>query len=137
MSKVMGIKISLVQIMNSDAPNATTKEFVIPKKATILSGNYGTLIEAVEGGYFLVPMGTWFRSSFYGNALPQVDDFDKLQDLGLTLIKDKIVRNDNKPTNVEKVSGQEIRGKNNSGVAKANKAVSSDIESEKKDPDRS
>jgi hypothetical protein len=133
MNKVMGIKISLVQIMNSDAPNAASKDFVTPKKATVLSGNYGTLIEAEEGGYFLVPIGIWFRSSFYGKSLPQVDDFDKLQDLGLTLIKDKIIRNDSKPTVVEKQSGQEIRVKNNSSVAKINKAVPSNTESEEKD----
>ena len=137
MSRVLGIKISLAQIMNSDAPNATTKEFVVPKKATILSGNYGTLIEAVDAGYFLVPMGTWFRSSFYGKTLPQVDDFDALQDLGLTLIKDKIIRNDSKSSVVERESGQEIRAKNNSSVTKINKAIPSNTGGEKKDQNRS
>lgn len=133
MSKVLGIKISLVQILNSDAPNAATKEFVTPKKATVLSNNYGTLVEAEEGGYFLVPVGTWFRSNFYGKSMPQVDDFDKLQDLGLTAIKDKIIRNDSKPTVVEKNNGQEIRSKNNSSLAKVNKTIPTNIESEEKD----
>lgn len=133
MSKVLGIKVKLDQIMNNDTVSVMGKEFVTPKKATILSSNAGTLIEAEEGGLYLIPVGDWFRSNFIGKPFPQVDAFDKLQDLGLTAIKDKLVRNDNKQKPAVKKDGQEIRSKDNVSVKKADEAVASNLESEKKD----
>lgn len=140
MSKVLGIKVKLEQILNSDAPSVSGKEWIVPKKATILSGNSGTLIEAEEGGLYLVPVGDWFRSNFYGRAFPQVDAFNELQDKGFTAIKDRIVRHEEKKPEVKqeakpmvKENGQEIRSKNNVSVKKADKAVASNPEGEKKD----
>jgi hypothetical protein len=131
MNKVLGIKIKLQQVLDSDAVSVSGKEFVTPKKATILSGNSGTLIEAQEGGLYIIPVGDWFRSPFIGKSFPQVDAFNELQDKGFTAIKDKIVRHESKVS--EKVNGQEIRGQNNVSIKKANKAVGSDTKSEKKD----
>lgn len=140
MDKVLGIKVKIEQIFNSDAPAVSGKEFVVPKKATILSGNSGTLIEAEEGGLYLIPIGDWFRSPFYGRFFPQVDAFNQLQDYGMTAIKDKIVRHEEKLPEVkqeaklvEKEHGQEIRSKNNVSVKKTDKAVASNPKSEKKD----
>lgn len=140
MSKVLGIKVKLEQIFNSDNPSISGKEWVVPKKATILSGNSGTLIEAEGGGLYLIPVGDWFRSSYYGRSLPQVDAFNQLQDYGMTAIKDKIVRHEEKKPEVKqevkqvvKENGQEIRSKNNVGVKKADKAMASNPEGEKKD----
>lgn len=140
MSKVLGIKVKLEQIFNSDAPSVSGKEWVVPKKATILSGNSGTLIEAQEGGLYIVPVGDWFRSNFYGRSFPQVDAFNQLQDMGFTAIKDKIVRHEEKQPEVKqeakpmvKENGQEIRSKNNVSVKKTDKTVASNPESEKKD----
>lgn len=133
---VKGVRITLDQVMNSEAINATSADFVTPKKATILSNNSGTLIEAETGGLYIVSVGNWFRSIFNGKALPQVDQFNKLQDLGLTAIKDKIVRHEEKPKleekKVEKLDGQEIRSQDNVSVKKVDKAVGSNIKSEKK-----
>jgi hypothetical protein len=131
MNKVLGIKIKLQQVLDSEAISVSGKEFVVPKKATILSNNSGTLIEAEEGGLYLIPVGDWFRSPFIGKTFKQVDAFNELQDKGLTAIKDKIVRHENKV--LEKVNGQEIRRQNNVSVKKADKAVGSDTKSEKKD----
>lgn len=140
MSKVLGIKVTLQQILNSDAPSVSGKEWVVPKKATILSGNSGTLIEAQEGGLYLIPVGDWFRSSFIGKPLPQVDDFNELQDKGFTAIKDKIVRHEEKKTEIKqeakqmvKENGQEVRSQNNVSSKKVNQAVASNSKSEKKD----
>jgi hypothetical protein len=36
---VKGIKITLDQVMNSDAISASSGDYVIPKKATVLSNN--------------------------------------------------------------------------------------------------
>lgn len=139
MSKVLGIKIKLQQVFDSEAVSVSGREFVVPKKATILSNNSGTLIESEEGGLYLIPVGDWFRSSFYGRAFPQVDAFNQLQDYGLTAIKDKIVRHEEKKPEVKqetklvvKENGQEIRSKNNVSVKKADKAVASNPPSEKK-----
>lgn len=135
MSQVRGIKVNLEQIMNSDAPDASSRHWVTPKKATILSRNYGTLVETEENEYFIVPVGEWFRSSYFGKALPQVDDFDKLQDLGLTAIKDKIVRNNlpAKKENTVKSDGQKIRRKDNVSFKKAGSAMAPNSRSSKKD----
>lgn len=133
---VKGVRITLDQVMNSEAINATSADFVTPKKATILSNNSGTLIEAETGGLYIVSVGNWFRSAFNGKALPQVDQFNRLQDLGLTAIKDKIVRHEEKPKleekKVEKLDGQEIRSQNNVSVKKVDKTVGSNLKSEKK-----
>lgn len=136
MNKVLGIKIKLQQVFDSEAVSVSGKEFVTPKKATILSGNSGTLIEAQEGGLYLIPVGDWFRSVFSGKAFPQVDAFNQLQDYGLTAIKDKIVRHEEKKPEVKQVvkeNGQEIRRQNNVGIKKVDKAVASNPQSEKKD----
>jgi len=141
MSKlVRGIKVSIDQIINSEAPNAAARDYVTPKKATVLSTNYGTLIEAEEGGLYVVPVGEWFRSVYFGRAIPQVDQFNQLQDYGLTQIKDKLVRHE-EPKIEEKVevkksekpNGQEISSQNNVSPKKIDKAVASNPKSEKKD----
>lgn len=138
MDKVIGIKISLDQVINSDAPNASVKDWIIPKKATILSNNYGTLIQVSGGDYFLVPIGLWFRSIFSNKNLPQVEDFNKLQDLGLTLIKDKIVRNDDKPISavVEESDGQKVRSQNIISSSKINKTMAPNIKRKEENKDR-
>ena len=140
MSKVLGIKVKLEQIFNSEAVAISGKEWIVPKKATILSSNAGTLVETEEDGLYLVPIGDWFRSAYQGKTLPQVGAFNQLQDYGLTAIKDKIVRHEEKKPEVKqevkqavKANGQEIRGKDNVGVKKADKAVASNPQSEKKD----
>lgn len=134
MTKDKGIRVSIDQIINSDSLNASNSDWITPKKATLLSGNAGTLVEAVEGGMYLIPIGLWFRSDFCNKGLSQVDEFNKLQDLGLTLIKDKIVRHEEK-TEQKEVSdnGQKVRSQNNVSSKKANKAVAANSESEKKD----
>jgi hypothetical protein len=140
MSKVLGIRVKLEQIYNSDNPSISGKEWVVPKKATILSGNSGTLVEAEEGGLYLVPIGDWFRSNYYGRSLPQVDAFNQLQDYGLTAIKDRIVRHEEKVAELKqeakqtvKENGQEIRSQNNVSPKKVNQAVASNSKGEKKD----
>lgn len=138
MDRVIGIRVSLNQVINSDAPSASAKDWVIPKKATILSNNYGTLIQVDSGDYFLVPVGLWFRSVFSNKNLPQVEDFNKLQDLGLTLIKDKIVRNEDKPisTEVEESDGQKVRSQNIISSSKINKTVAANIKRKEENKDR-
>lgn len=133
MSKVHAIKVTLDQVINSEAPNAAIKDLVTPVKATVLAYNAGTLIEAQEGGLYLVSMGTWFRTPYNGKAMSQVDAFDQLQDLGLTVIKDRLVRND-APTlkEMEKSDGQKVRSQNNVSSKKANKAVAPNSKSEEK-----
>lgn len=140
MEKVKGIKTTLQQVLNSDSINAANTDWIVPKKATILSNNSGTLVEPEEGGLYVVSVGNWFRSSYITKPLPQVQEFNELQDKGLTAIKDKIVRHEEKRPEVKqeakqlvKENGQEIRGKNNVGPKKIDKAVASDPESEKKD----
>jgi hypothetical protein len=140
MKKDMGIKVKLDQIINSDALDASSREWVRAKKATILINNQGTLIEAEDGGLYLIPVGLWFRSEMYNKGLPQVDDFNKLQDLGLTAIKDKIVRHqekrEKKEIPVKSVgikNGQEVRGEDNVSPEKVDQTVAANIEGEKKD----
>ena len=140
MEKVKGIKTTLQQVLDSDSINAANTDWIVPKKATILSNNYGTLVEPEEGGLYVVSVGNWFRSSYISKSLPQVREFNELQDKGLTAIKDKIVRHEEKKPEVKqeekqlvKENGQEIRGKNNVGPKKTDKAVASNPESEKKD----
>lgn len=134
MTKDKGIRVSIDQIINSDSLNASNSDWITPKKATLLSGNAGTLVEAVEGGMYLIPMGLWFRSDSYNKGLSQVDEFNKLQDLGLTVIKDKIVRHEEKIEQKEvSDDGQAVRSQNNVSPKKANKAVASNSKSEAKD----
>lgn len=141
LNKVKGIKITLDDIINSNAADATKKDWVIPHKATILAYNTGTLVELPAGELYLVPVGDWFRSPYYGKLIPQVSAFNQLQDYGLTAIKDKIIRYEEpKPVvaepKLEKPSGQEIRSKNNVGIKKIDKAVASNIKSKEKDQNR-
>lgn len=148
MKKLRAIKVNLAQILDSHAPDASIRDFITPKKATILNKNGGTLVEAEEGGYFIVPVGEWFQSSYNGKMLPQVDEFNKLQDMGFTAIKDKIVRHAEKVEEKPKVeavkieskqeikpvvksNGQAIRSQNNVGLKKVNQAVASNIKSQK------
>ncbi len=134
MTKDKGIRVSIDQIINSDSLNASNSDWITPKKATLLSGNAGTLVEAVEGGMYLIPMGLWFRSDFCNKGLSQVDEFNKLQDLGLTVIKDKIVRHDEKIEQKEvSNNGQAVRSQNNVSSKKANKAMGTNTKSEAKD----
>jgi hypothetical protein len=134
MVKDKGIRVSIEQIINSDSLNASNSDWITPKKATLLSGNVGTLVEAEEGGMYLIPMGLWFRSDFCNKGLSQVDEFNKLQDLGLTVIKDKIVRYDEKPEQKEvSDNGQAVRSQNNVSTKKANKAMATNTKSEAKD----
>ncbi len=145
MEKVNGIKVTLQQIIDSSAPDAGLRDWVVPKKATILSNNYGTLVEVESGELFLVPRGSWFRSPYQGNPLPQVTEFNKLQDYGLTAIKDKIIRNEEKVEKPEikpiikpeikptvKLNGQEIRKQDNVGSQKVNQTMATNIKSEEK-----
>lgn len=134
MQKDKGIRVSIEEIINGDALNASSSFWVTPKKATILASNAGTLIEAEEGGMFLIPIGLWFRSDFCNKGLPQVSEFNKLQDLGFTLIKDKIVRYEEK-TEQKEVSnnGQAVRSQDNVSPKKANKAMGTNSKSEAKD----
>jgi hypothetical protein len=138
------MKVTLGQITNSDALNAAARDWVVPKKATILSHSSGTLIEAEDGQLYLVTVGDWFRSPFISKSFPQVDQFNQLQDYGLTEIKDRLVRHEEKKVEEkiqvkvevkqpEKLDGQAIPSKNNVSVEKVNKAMGSDIKSEKKD----
>lgn len=128
MSKnVRAIKITIDQIKDIQSIIATNRDFIVPKKATILSNKAGTLIQDESGAYFLVTIGDWFRASF--RPLPQVDDFDQLQDLGLTEIKDKIVRNNTK--NLVTNNGQEIPKQDNVSIKKINKAVAPNIKRKK------
>ena len=144
MSVVRSMKVTLGQITNSDALNAAARDWVVPKKATILSHSSGTLIEAEDGQLYLVTVGDWFRSPFISKSFPQVDQFNQLQDYGLTEIKDRLVRHEEKKVEEkiqvkvevkqsEKLDGQAIPSKNNVSVEKVNKAMGSDIKSEKKD----
>jgi hypothetical protein len=133
MKEVRAIKVKLEQIMENDAPDAATKHWVVPAKATILSGSNGTLLQVDTGDYYLATAGEWFRSVYIGKAMPQVDSFDKLQDIGITAIKDKIVRNDAKPKEVVKQNEQELRSKNNVSTKKAGKTVGTNSPSQKKD----
>lgn len=116
---VKAIPITLDDIVNSNVTNAVFKEFVTPVKATAITRT-GTLIQDSSGRYFLVPPGDWFRSDFYLKGLPQVDDFNALQDYGLTEIKDKVARH-----------GQEIRSEDNTSVEKVDKAVATDSKKKK------
>lgn len=128
MSKnVRAIKINIDQIKDVQSIVATNRDFIVPKKATILSNKVGTLIQDESGAYFLVTMGDWFRASF--RPLPQVDDFNQLQDLGLTEIKDKIVRNNT--TNLVTNNGQEIPKQDNVSIKKINKTVAPNIKRKK------
>lgn len=128
MSKnVRAIKINIDQIKDVQSIVATNRDFIVPKKATILSNKAGTLIQDESGAYFLVTMGDWFRASF--RPLPQVDDFNQLQDLGLTEIKDKIVRNNT--TNLVTNNGQEIPKQDNVSIKKINKTVAPNIKRKK------
>jgi hypothetical protein len=126
---VKGIKVNIQQILDSDAVDASGRTFIEPVSASILSNNSGTLVEDESGQLYLIPVGEWFRSPHYGKRMPQVRDFNMLQDFGFTLIKDKIVRNEEKLVD----NGQEVRGKDNVSPKKVNKAVASDIGSKKKD----
>jgi hypothetical protein len=126
---VKGIKVNIQQILDSDAVDASGRSFIEPKSATVLSNNSGTLVEDESGQLYLIPVGEWFRSSHYGKKMPQVRDFNMLQDFGFTLIKDKIVRNEEKLVD----NGQEVRGKDNVSPKKVNKTVAPDIGSKKKD----
>jgi hypothetical protein len=123
--QVRALKVSLSDIIESNPIDYVGNQFVTPNAASVLSMNAGTLIEAEEGGLYLVPVAEWFRSSYYGKALPQVSEFNKLQDLGLTAIKDKIVR--------KAEHGQEIRSQDNVGAKKADEAMASDSSGETKD----
>ncbi len=135
MSKVRATKVTLKDILDGEAVNAVSKEYVTPKKATILSNNAGTLVEAEEGGLFLVTVGDWFRSPFFGRGISQVDNFEQLRTMGFTAIKEALpeilTKKEIKPS--EKSSGQEIRSKDNGGIKKADKAMASDNRSQKKD----
>jgi hypothetical protein len=134
MKKDKGIKVSIEQIINGDALSASSSFWVTPKKATILASNAGTLVEAEEGGMYLITVGLWFRSDFCNKGLPQVNEFNMLQDLGFTVIKDKIVRHEEKLEQKEaSINGQAVRSQNNVSSKKANKAMATNIKGEAKD----
>lgn len=122
MKPVKGVKITLQDVLDSNPVSAFNTDWVIPARATILSGGSGTLIETAENKLYLVSKGDWFRSDFYLKGIPQVSMFNQLQDLGFTEIKDKIVRN---PEPMKENDGQEIRGENNVSIAKTDKTVAS------------
>lgn len=124
---VSAVKVNIDQIFESDVIDSAGKVFVIPKKATVLVNNIGTLIQTEDGKLYLSSVGNWFRSIYYNRPMPQVDEFNKLQDLGLTLIKDSMFRLKSENTN-----GQEIRGENNVSVKKTDKTMASNIKSKKK-----
>lgn len=134
MKPVRAIKITLNDLIDSNPANTMFGDWVVPAKATILSGSAGTLVESAEGGLYLVPVGDWFRSDFFGRGLPQVSDFNQLQDLGFTEIKDRLVRN-SEPQKEE--DGQEIRGEDNVGIEKADEAVAADSSKKKGSKSRS
>lgn len=135
MNTVKGIKVTLKQVLDSDSVNAANTEWITPKTATILSNNSGTLVESEDNSLYIVSVGNWFRSIFIAKSLPQVSQFNELQDKGLTAIKDKIIRNEEKKSEVKQVvkqHGQEIRGKDNVGIKKVDKAVAPNPQGEKK-----
>jgi hypothetical protein len=133
MSKpVRGIKVTFQQLVDSDPPDSMFSDFVVPVRYTILSRSYGTVVETAEGALYLVPVGDWFRSDYCGKGMDQVSDFNKLQDYGLTAIKDAVVRNEEKED-----LGQEIRSEDNVSVEKADEAVATNPKRKKKDQDRS
>lgn len=129
MKPVRGIKITLEDLINSSPANTMFGDYVVPVRATVLAGRSGTLVEPDTGGYYLIPVGDWFRSEYNLRGLPQVSDFNQLQDLGFTEIKDKVVRNPEKAES----NGQEVRGENNVSVEKADEAVASNSSEEEVD----
>lgn len=134
MQKDKGIRVSIEQVINGDSLDASNSFWVTPKKATILASNAGTIVEAEEGGMYIIPMGLWFRSDFCNKSLPQVSEFNMLQDLGFTVIKDKIVRYEEKSEQKEvSDNGQAVRSQNNVSSKKANKTVAANTKSEAKD----
>jgi hypothetical protein len=132
---VQAIKVTIQDILDGTAVNAVARDFIVPKKATILTNNGGTLVESEDGGLYLVSVGNWFRSSFFGKGLPQVEKFEQLRTMGFTAIKEPLPESLTKKEIIpsEKISGQEVRGKDNGGVKKVDKTVASDNRSQKKD----
>lgn len=87
---VRATRTTIENVLNAHSPDSSNTSLVIAKKATVLAFNSGTLIEAEEGGYYIVQQGEWHR---YGdNTLPQVDCFDQLNAVNLTVLKKDIIK---------------------------------------------
>jgi hypothetical protein len=88
MKLVRGYPVSIQDMLDN---NITVKPFqlLVPVKATILSFDIGTLFKDESGRLFLSHKAEWFKVGYSG--LPQIEEFDELQALNLTVLKKEIV----------------------------------------------
>jgi hypothetical protein len=130
--QIRAFRVSLVDVLNGHPADALNQKFVAPVKATLLAFKAGTLIQDEAGNYYSVTMGEWHREG--NSALPQVDAFDQLNAVGLTVLKTDLLKEI--VFSKENTGGQED-GKHNSGNdAKIEPPVEASPKRQKKSKDR-
>jgi hypothetical protein len=146
MKELRGYKITLEEVLNAHPADALNQQFISPVKATILSFNAGTLSQDKAGNYFITVPGEWHR--WGNNSLPQVDAFDQLNAMNLTLLKEDLMKELFAPKEEELpapapvveekevVSGQEDGKHDSTGDEKVNPPVEANPKRQKKSKNR-
>jgi hypothetical protein len=139
MKTLRAYKITLEEVLNAHPADSANSQFLVPVKATLLAFKAGTLVQDKHGSYFIVSLGEWHREG--DNTLPQVDAFDKLNSVGLTLLKEDLMKEifakeEQKITTKEFSGGQEIREQDNSAVKEISSPVEANTKRQKKSKDR-
>jgi hypothetical protein len=99
---------------------------IVPVKATMLAFNAGALLQDQAGTYYICVQGEWHR---YGdNTLPQVDAFDQLNQVGLTVLKKDLMK--------EIFRGQKISSEGGHSLEETSEAVATDKKRKGKSKDR-
>jgi len=123
---IRAVKTSLEEILNGHPANTANTFMIVPTKATMLAFNTGALLQDQAGTYYVCVQGEWHR---YGdNTLPQVDAFDQLNAVGLTLLKKDIIK--------EIFRGQEIPSESGHSPEETSEAVATDKKRKGKSKDR-
>lgn len=132
MKQIRAYRTTLEEVLNAHPADSATSHFAVPTKATILAFNSGTLIQDSAGNYSIAVPGEWFRNG--DNTLPQVDAFDQLNAVGLTVLKEDILKKIMTPKGAS--SGQENGTESSSSDEQTSPAVASDSKRQKKSKDR-
>jgi hypothetical protein len=137
MKTLRGYKITLEEVLNAHPADSANSQFLVPVKATLMAFKAGTLVQDKHGSYFIVSAGEWHREG--DNTLPQVDSFDKLNAVGLTLLKQDLMKDlfaPKKEVTKEEPRGQEDGKHNSSGDEKIDPPVEANPKREKKSKNR-
>lgn len=135
--QLRGYEISLAEVLDAHTADSANQQFIVPVKATVMAFKAGTLVQDHGNRYFVVTMGEWHREG--DNTLPQVDAFDQLNAVGLTVLKEdkmKEIFEKFAAKEPKEASGQEDGKHNSTNDAQADSPVEANSKRQKKSKDR-